>query len=747
MPILLLIVVTFALIGCSSGANTPLTPQENSSTDAMETIPVFGMSLHEDGSFNALGMLGAYELTINPEDATAELVAMRTSAIGENYIVSGISFFTIAPCPTCLKLTAIALDLDGNAILTFSIVHPFPEGITSEPPSAVNRLDLDVFDLAMVIAPSEATAITYALTGIGAYPGFCIDSDGYTTELANVIKNTNAIPYFLAVDDSVDEDPPVATYNKFAMGYDTTFDVGFNLSSGILSFDMYLTMGYGFSAKKPDRLQPKYYNPEFNRKAAWKVVVTPPEGTTPPAIGNTWDDNDSSTPYNVTVAVYDWQQGATVFTGAPEEFGDADTDNVFASSEVTDVSVEIPGMNSALQSATTAGSGTGTPSDPLVYTLPIANENQIAAGEYAGLAKVTDERATLTPTDGRDFLIDTPNGIELVNYEMPEYATYQTFTATVVVGNLQPSVLTGVDGEIGPFILGIETYTVTASDPDGDTLSYLWTLTDVASMNELMTDVPGDPDGTIDIDFGALGVVMDGVYDIDCDVTDSFTAPVPATTLRVTATEVIYEYWADDDGAGDLSMGCNSGHAVNWEYLDSVTAWDENGNDNTYSPTGCSILQTPAITLPASGEVSAIHMVVNHRAYGHTNCTRAYNAVFLMFSTDDGGSWIGTRPNNYWTIDGSIVPNFGFSSPSETYCNLSSYSCCNQSLMNTRFNWGGLAWCANFNSWRDSDFTLDESQWDQDINMGFCWKIYNYCYIYPNHYGYQVRGVKIYVEP
>ncbi|MCD6216630.1 hypothetical protein J7L05_02080 [bacterium] len=427
---LLLFVLALALVGCSSGSNSPLTPQGSSSPDTMDNIPIIGMSMHEDGSFNALGMLGAYELIINPDNGSAELFAKRTPAIGEDYIVSGISFFTIAPCSDCLKIIGIDINPDGNAVLIFAINHPFKPGITSDPPSAANRLDLDVFDLAMVIAPTDATATTYSLTGVDVYPGCCVGPDGYTTELANVISDTSALPFFLAVDDS---EGTSSTFNKFGMGDETTFEVGFNLATGTLSFDMYLTMGYGFSAKRPDRLTPKYYNPEFNRKAAWKVDVTPPGGTAP-AMGNTWDDNDTATTYDVTVSVYDWQVGATVYTGDPLLFGDADADNVFASSEVSSVSVEIPGMNTALPSATTADSGAGTPIDPLIYTLAIANENQLAPGEYLGLVKVADERATLAPADGRDFIIDTPDGLELINYEMPEYATYQTFTATVVVG-------------------------------------------------------------------------------------------------------------------------------------------------------------------------------------------------------------------------------------------------------------------------------------------------------------------------
>jgi len=412
--------------GCSSGANTPLTPQENSSADAMENIPVMGMSLHEDGSFNALGMLGAYELSINPENATAELVAKRTSAIGESYVVSGMGFFTISPCPTCLKIKSIELDADGNVIVAFLISHPFEKGDALKPPTAINRLDLDVFDLAMVIAPQEAVASTYSQTGASAYTGFCVGTDGYTTELNEVIEDSAALPYFLVIDDSIGG---TGSYNKFEMGTENIeFDAVFDLASGSMRFDLYLTMGYGWSAKKPDRLNPEYFNPEFNRKSAWKVDVTPPEGENPPDVSNTWSSADSSTPHDVTVKVYDWQIGANV---DPELTNPTD---IYAASDVSSVSVEIPGMNSALQSVTIPTSGAGTFNDPLVYTLSITNENLLGEDEYTGLVKVTDERAVGEIGD-RDFIIDAPDGVTLEHYNLPEFATYQTFTATVVIGS------------------------------------------------------------------------------------------------------------------------------------------------------------------------------------------------------------------------------------------------------------------------------------------------------------------------
>jgi hypothetical protein len=423
--ILFCIFFALLLVGCSSG-DSPTSPQENGISNTIDNLPIIGASLFEDGSFNALGMLGAYELTINPENSSAELTAKRTSAIGESYVVSGIGFFTISPCSNCLKLNSIELNPDGNVVLTFSISHPFEKGDAFKPPSAINRLDLDVFDLALIIAPQEATATNYNLTGVSAYNNTCVEADGYTTELAEMLEDSAAMPYFLVIDDSIGG---TGSYNKFEMGTkDIEFDTVFDLSSGVLRFDLYLTMGYGFSAVKAGRLNPAYYNPEFNRKSAWKVDVTPPEGENPPAVGNTWSNTDNTTAYNVTVEVYDWQIGANVDVAL------TNTTDIYAASDVATVSVEIPGMNSTLQSVTTADSGLGTPDDPLVYTLSITNENLLVEGEYTGLVKVTDERAVGAIGD-RDFLIDSPDGVNLVNYNLTEFATYQTFTATVVIGS------------------------------------------------------------------------------------------------------------------------------------------------------------------------------------------------------------------------------------------------------------------------------------------------------------------------
>ena len=408
----LILIFTIALIfGCGGGGNSG-NPVINDSS----------ISLTGSDAYNAIGIMGAYTLSVDPVSESVELNPIRQSAIGESYIVSGIGFFTVAPCVDCLKLSGFSF-IGGQLALTFYIRHPFDPGVTTLPPSAKNRLDLDVFDLALVILPTSITPVTYTQIGVGVYAGVVANADGYTRELANALRKQEAIPYVLVVDDSEELPIPTGHYNKFPMGAESFFDVYFDLTPGTpCAFDMYLTMGYGFSAKKAQRLNPTYYNPEFNRKAAWKVKAE---------ADGFWIAGDTTTPVDVIVRVYDWQIDAHVDTAL------ANPSDIYAASEVESVAVEIPGMTNTLKQVTgdTFVSGDGGPDDPLVYKIPIANEKNLAAGLYTGLVRVMDERdvGVVPPTGTRDYLIDSPDGIALNNYAMLEFATYLTFDAEVIL--------------------------------------------------------------------------------------------------------------------------------------------------------------------------------------------------------------------------------------------------------------------------------------------------------------------------
>jgi len=466
---LALAVLFIFAVGCSGGGNSPVMPQKT--PDSLGSLPIIGLEGNGDVS-QALGLFGAYELTINPDNMTAELVSKRMGAIGDSYIVSGIAFFTIAPCPNCLQIVGVSLDLDGNAWLKFEVSHPFKPGDPGKPPSAANRNDLDVFDLAMVIHPSGGTAQTFTQSSASAYNAICVGASGYTNELANFISDTAVLPYFLCVDDSTDATPPVATFNEFPMGGSTTFEVGFDLT-GPLSFDAYLTMGYGHSAVKADRLTPKYWNPEFNRKAAWKVDVDAPTGTTP---GTTWDTSDTF-PQNVVVSVYDWQIGATVY-GTPTDFANSPISNVYSASEPSEVTVEVLGMSTTLPSATTPDDplATGGPDAPWVFTIPVPNDN-LGEGTYPGLVTVSDSRVPVgaPPAATNDYLIDSPDGVLLNFYNIPAFKTYQTFSANVIIacGPITGSITTPVEC---PNVIGINdgatvAFVVTAASDNGGSIT------------------------------------------------------------------------------------------------------------------------------------------------------------------------------------------------------------------------------------------------------------------------------------
>ena len=115
-----------------------------------------------------MGLLGAFEIIIDPEAISAELLSKRFGTIGDSYTVGGTQFFTMTPCADCLKISGVSLDLDGNVWLSFEVRHPFDEGDTLKPPSAVNRLDLDVFDLALVIYPTGLTAQAFTQSAVSA---------------------------------------------------------------------------------------------------------------------------------------------------------------------------------------------------------------------------------------------------------------------------------------------------------------------------------------------------------------------------------------------------------------------------------------------------------------------------------------------------------------------------------------------------------------------------------------------------
>lgn len=572
---LLFVLLILIFAGCSSGASNPVSSENPTGTNqanTIDTLPIIAF----DGS-TAIGMMGAYGVSINPDDMTFDITPLRTSMIGESYIVSGAAFFTMTPCSDCLQIDCISLDMDNNIVLGLSVKHPFPKGDILKPPTAANRLDLDVFDLAVVVLPVETTADVYSLTGVEAYPGVLVNADGYTTELANVVDDVSALPYKICFED--------ANNNRFEMGTEyQPFEMIFNPVTG-LNFEFWLTMGYGASAKKPQRLTPSYYVPEFNRKSAWKVDITPPEGEDPPSAGNTWTSGNTTTDYTVTIDVYDWNHGATIAVG---EYPDTENpDYISASSDISEVTVEVPGMTSAINTASTIDTTQNGWDDPLTYTASFPNENGLGIGVYQGLVKVTDSRNPGTSTVGGepDTLVHTSDGIILEWSNINEFATYQTFPATVVAGSVIELLTPNGGDDIGVYCEIDITWTTTlytgdikleyskdgfvsdineiidATEDDG---SFSWTIPDDPSttvrVRATLVDIPtvyDDSDADFAIIMNTFSVVLDENHNIDSSL-DDFAPSIIAKPNGDVLISYCREYWSGSY-TSDYAYSSNSG--------------------------------------------------------------------------------------------------------------------------------------------------------------------------------------------
>jgi hypothetical protein len=142
-----------------------------------------------------------------------------------------------------------------------------------------------------------------------------------------------------------------------------------------------------------------------------------------------------------------------------------------------------------------------------------------------------------------------------------------------------PVIDSGVDGPQGPIPGSTTNYSVTAHDEDGETLAYNWILKDKESgiSDPSYNGVPGNPDGTISIDWSAvLNAGVGKSFDLLCTVTDNHSAPVPATTLTITLTTLNDPPVIESGVSGELYPVFGSTETYN------VVATDDNGDNLTY---------------------------------------------------------------------------------------------------------------------------------------------------------------------
>ena len=228
---------------------------------------------------------------------------------------------------------------------------------------------------------------------------------------------------------------------------------------------------------------------------------------------------------------------------------------------------------------------------------------------------------------------------------MDPYGSTAATTLTATVTNNPPIIDSGVDGDDTPHVLVTETYSVTAHDDDADPLTYSWTVTDdVGDPLTGYNGVPGNGDGTLDINWYALGIVVDDVNRIYCDVTDG-TAVVPATMLETTATNIL---WEDDmeSGEGDwiyqhFGSGSNPGWGIVAGGNDGHWWHSMSGNTYLYQP-DCSKLWTPELTIPSTATTCEVE--IYHAQIGYFWSNTISQGGICTFTQNDGASYVKLNP-------------------------------------------------------------------------------------------------------
>ena len=447
--VITIILTSMFLIGCSSGNNNPVAPG-----GASDNSPVAG--LESEGMNPGNPLIGIWDVVVDPAGMTAEASLPRsTDLIGDAFYCDITFFLTGTPCSDCLVIKGIALDADENIVLTTGVHHPFE-------PAA--RLDLNVFDLRMLVAwkdaPSVMTfpAIEADVDGNGSmdgpvsgYFGFLLNAEGYSTIFDSLAEPAlgvaypgNLVPFVNLFVDPSDGNYDITANpdngftdlgnpsgrNVFPMGSDEeTTELVFANRNGVFEFTIALESAYGQSSIRYTRMDPRYFLPEFNRKEAYSVDIN--------IDSNELLAGDSSTSADLTVSVVDWQAGID-----PVATWDPDTiplDSIRHKSDVKQVILDVPDIMTDSQSMATPDSGDGSFADPYTFSFTMQNTQEAGLGWYVGLVAVRDDMVDVIP-GGENW---PPMGIErdgLTQHTLRDFTAYNMFNIFVAEEVIPPPV-------------------------------------------------------------------------------------------------------------------------------------------------------------------------------------------------------------------------------------------------------------------------------------------------------------------
>ncbi|MEO7995275.1 MAG: hypothetical protein ABI743_12825, partial [bacterium] len=311
------------LMGCSS--HSPAIPAAPApKRDQLATLATHGAPPPE------IGVLAALTVDVDPVAMTATATPAHTGeAFGDNYWLNATGFLSGAPCRDCFGVVGVQYrGVDRHISLSVAARHPFAPGDPGLPITGKNRLDLHVFDAAVLVANDLGSTSVPFTTGAENLPArLVLNPSGYSPLLTSVVSSidptltSTAFPYVMLNEDRTtgnwaatnpngfaDLQAP-SGHNVFPMGADVTSEVelGIKDTDGPQRLTLLFTCSYGASVhNRTERLNPVYPLPEFNAKAPWRVELA-----IPPA-ANTLTEGQPASSAEVEVTVWDWQQGAAV---------------------------------------------------------------------------------------------------------------------------------------------------------------------------------------------------------------------------------------------------------------------------------------------------------------------------------------------------------------------------------------------------------------------------------------------------